>query len=173
MKYKLTEEQKKLVEDNHNLIYSFMNKEHLFIDEYYDICAIGLCKAAYYYNAEFSNFSTFAYKVMNNEVKQHFRKMFKEAAIPEDKIMYYNSLIDDSEKYSFLYFIPDKSASTEAECLSKIYLDEYIKKIPERDRKILLLCYLGYTQMEVSKIIGISQSQVSRIQKAFKTWLKK
>ena len=48
----MTEEQRKLVEDNHNLIYSFLQKYHLTIDEYYGLAAIGLCKAGKTYNGQ-------------------------------------------------------------------------------------------------------------------------
>ena len=42
----LTPEQQKLVTDNHNLIYSLANAKNIDLDEYYDVLAIGLCKAA-------------------------------------------------------------------------------------------------------------------------------
>ena len=42
---KLTNDQRKLVEQNHNLIYAFLHTKNLNIEEWYDICAISLCKA--------------------------------------------------------------------------------------------------------------------------------
>lgn len=42
----ITEAEKKLVEQNHNLIYAFLQKYHLTIEDYYGLAAIGLCKAA-------------------------------------------------------------------------------------------------------------------------------
>mgnify|MGYP001317500519 CR=1 FL=1 len=44
----ITDEASELVEENHNLIYSLLHKCHLNIEEWYDIAAIGLCKAANY-----------------------------------------------------------------------------------------------------------------------------
>ena len=50
--------------------------------------------------------------------------------------------------------------------LSKIDVDEAIERLSERERKILMMrFYDGKTQMEVSKEIGISQAQVSRLEK--------
>ena len=41
-----------------------------------------------------------------------------------------------------------------------------MNELPERDKKIIRLRYFnGNTQMQVSKILGISQVQVSRIEK--------
>lgn len=42
----LTPQQQKLVEDNHNLIYSLAYKKNINLDEFYGDLAIGLCKAA-------------------------------------------------------------------------------------------------------------------------------
>ncbi len=51
--------------------------------------------------------------------------------------------------------------------LTKIDVDEAVEKLDERERKILMMrFYEGKTQMEVSKEIGISQAQVSRLEKA-------
>ena len=48
----------------------------------------------------------------------------------------------------------------------KIYLKEAIKKLKEKERKILIDRYLiGKTQVEISDEIGISQAQVSRLEK--------
>ena len=71
---KLTEEQKKLVEDNHNLIYWFARKKHIDIEEYYDILAQGLCIAAHNYNSSKGSFSAYAYLVMNTEMQKEHRK---------------------------------------------------------------------------------------------------
>ncbi len=55
---------------------------------------------------------------------------------------------------------------TDEDWLHEIALKESIKKLSERERKILSLRFFqGKTQMEVSEEIGISQAQVSRIEK--------
>ena len=69
----LDEQQKKLVEENHNLIYYALGKYRLNQEEYYDILAIGLCKAAIAFDSERSKFSTFAMNIMYNEFLQHDR----------------------------------------------------------------------------------------------------
>lgn len=49
---------------------------------------------------------------------------------------------------------------------NKIVLNDMIKKLGDRDKKIILLrFYKDKTQSEVAKILGISQVQVSRIEK--------
>ena len=70
----MTEEQKKLVEDNHNLIYFVLHKHNLPIDEYYDILAISLCKSGIHYDENKSKFSTFAVYNMEQDLKMEFRR---------------------------------------------------------------------------------------------------
>lgn len=69
----LTLDQQRIVSENHNLIYSLANKKSINLDEYYDVLAIGLCKAAIAFDNTKGKFSTLAYTVMLNEYKQELR----------------------------------------------------------------------------------------------------
>ncbi len=62
-------------------------------------------------------------------------------------------------------------SGTDENALSRIDIDDAVADLSERERKILMMrFYEGKTQMEVSKEIGISQAQVSRLEKtAIKT----
>lgn len=54
----------------------------------------------------------------------------------------------------------------EKNIIDKIVLKDAINRLDERDRKIILLRYFrGSTQSQVAKVLGISQVQVSRIEK--------
>ena len=65
---KLTDDQRKLVEKNHNLIYTFARKYKINLDEYYGLLAIGLCIAARIYDPNKGlAFSTLAYQCMRNQ----------------------------------------------------------------------------------------------------------
>ena len=55
---------------------------------------------------------------------------------------------------------------TDESWLDEIQLKQAITELPEREKRILYLRFLmGKTQMEVAKEIGISQAQVSRLEK--------
>lgn len=63
----LTEEQRKLVEDNHDLIYEYAHENNISIDEYYDVLAIALCDAAidiYKEKTNYKNFKDLAHDYM-------------------------------------------------------------------------------------------------------------
>ena len=56
----------------------------------------------------------------------------------------------------------------------EISLRQALKRIPERERNIVnLRFFLGRTQMEIAEEIGISQAQVSRLEKNALTHLRK
>ena len=58
------------------------------------------------------------------------------------------------------------SYDTDSDWLDEIVIKETIKDLSEREKRILSLMFMqGKTQMEVSKEIGISQAQVSRLEK--------
>lgn len=56
--------------------------------------------------------------------------------------------------------------------MNEMALKDAIKRLPDREKEIIKLRYFdGKTQMEVSKMVRISQAQVSRLEKsAIKIW---
>jgi len=83
-----------------------------------------------------------------------------------DPISLYDPVYSDSgDSIYVLDQIKDTSCNDET-WINNIAISEAIKKLGERERKILLLrFYNGKTQTEVSDEIGISQAQVSRLEK--------
>lgn len=162
----ITDEARKLVEENHSLIYSFLYKYHLNVEEWYDLAAIGLCKAANTYNNDKSGFSTYAYKCMYTTVMCEKRKEKTMRRIPQDKIVYYENHINeeskDNDTSTFLNYIPSKQ-DVENETISTLSLENIEKELIGNKRKIFLLLREGYTQCEISKIIGISKQRISKI----------
>ena len=54
----------------------------------------------------------------------------------------------------------------QSKIVDKITIEELVENLNMRDRKIIKLRFYGEkTQMQVAKILGISQVQVSRIEK--------
>ena len=50
--------------------------------------------------------------------------------------------------------------------INKVMIDDILSRLTEREKEIILLRYFrGKTQSEIAKIIGVSQVQISRIEK--------
>ena len=94
----------------------------------------------------------------------------------EDVVMALDAIVDPVSLFEPVYSdggdtvcvmdqVKDKKNTDEA-WLEHIALEDAISKLDERERRILALRFFqGKTQMEVSAEVGISQAQVSRLEK--------
>ncbi len=92
-----------------------------------------------------------------------------------DPVSLYDPVYSDGSSDSIYVMdqIKDES-STEDSRVEELALEESMKKLSERERNILLLrFYKGKTQMEIADEIGISQAQVSRLEKGALDRIKK
>ncbi len=86
----------------------------------------------------------------------------------------YKSVNGDSDAPILLVDKLCPEENGEEKILSNVTLHEEIKKLPPRERQILLLrFYKEKTQSEVARIMGLSQVQISRIEKKTLTGLRK
>ena len=86
-------------------------------------------------------------------------------AIVEPVSLYETVYNDGGDSIYVMDQISDDSISDEM-WLEDIALKEAIKKLGEREKKIInMRFYKGKTQMEIAEEIGISQAQVSRLEK--------
>lgn len=156
--------QTKLVEDNHNMIYSFMRKYKLSEEEWYDVVAIGLVKAAISYIPNEFKFSTYAYKCMYNEMCQeliyqgrHWKDMLsidfeygkhkddqytiKDTFAVENEFEF--DVINKTDELELIRFF-DKSLSTDEE------------------KNVFKLIIAGNNIYQISKELGISRWYVEK-----------
>lgn len=93
-----------------------------------------------------------------------------------DIVMAFESVVDPVSLYEPVYsdngdtiFVLDQvgDKNDDANWLDEITFRDALKSLDEREKRILRMrFFLGKTQMEVSKEIGISQAQVSRLEKS-------
>lgn len=159
----LTEEQKKLVTDNHNLIYYCVPSYDR--DELYDVAAIALCKAAATYNKDASKFTTYAIKCITNELRLYHRKIAASKRIPVDLVCSYD--ITTEEGLTLINLLSD-SVNVEEEVITKTFLKSTIESFDSMRKDIVHYLMLGYKQQEIADATGYSQGQVSRIIKEIK-----
>lgn len=138
---KLTEEQKKIVEDNHNLVYWYANMKSLDIEEWYDLLSIELCISASKYDSERGSFANYFKLRADGLVYKEIQKKIKAGS-------------------SVTYI--DAVASNDIDLLEdELSVSEWLDKHEFSD--ILKLKLQGYTQKEIADIIGLSQSYVSQV----------
>ena len=167
---KLTEEQKKLVEENHSLIYWFAKKYHVPIEEYYDVLAQGLCMAAYHYDPSKCSFSTYAYLCMNTEMHVEYRKTLRKSEIPQGNIFHYENAWQLSD------LIPTNE-KTENKVIDRISYENLISLLNDilndKDKEVLNYILNGLTMREIAKIEGTSHQAIHNRMKKIREKVKK
>ena len=112
------------------------------------------------------------------EIAEKLDVELKDVAVALDAISAPLSLGDpvynDGDDTIFLMDQVSDSKNNEENWLENINLKEALKKLNPREKEIVLLrYYIGKTQMEVSEQVGISQAQVSRLEKTAIEQIKK
>lgn len=164
-KKQLTAAQQDLVTKNHNLIYSFAKSRNLNFDEYYDILAIGLCKAGLLFDpSRGCAFSTLAYKLMQNECFTYWRNTYVGLKkIPQNLIISYESpVFEEKDDRKQIDLINDLFGTYQIDTTTA-ELKEFIKSLSKQERLVLHYSIYGYTQLEITRRVGLSQSYISRI----------
>jgi len=110
-------------------------------------------------------------------------ELAKEIGLPrEEVVMALEAITEPVSLYEPLYadsgdavYVLDQIGGNEndRDWLEELALKDAIRALPEREKTILhLRFFVGLTQMEVSRAIGISQAQVSRLEKGALTKIK-
>ena len=157
----LNDEQRKMVVDNEKLIWCTMKRFGVSeIDDIYSILALGLCKASCTYKKEKGEFSTWAIKIMEMEIKIEFRRRNTNIRRLNYETFSYNSIIPNGKRkqdIEFLETIQGKSDVWE----DLVNID--FSCLTDTEKQIVKLICEGYNQMEMKEIMGLSQSYISRI----------
>lgn len=173
-------QQQNMVQENHQLIYHALHKTTFRSsewDDYYGDAAIGLCKAAESYDSGKGAFSTYAFHIMQNEIRMEARRDKRrtndnnlwslEQMDCEDPIDDHDYLSEIEEVCDFGWLFENDEKKRKkmifAYIIGKI---EHI--VSQREREMLRMLIDGKTQTEIGQALQITQSQVSRNVKKLK-----
>ena len=91
-----------------------------------------------------------------------------------DPVSLYEPIFNDGGESSCVMDQIGDTRNTDEQWLEQIALEEAMRRLSPREKRILALrFYDGRTQMEVAKEVGISQAQVSRLEKNAISQIKK
>ncbi|MCC0697427.1 sigma-70 family RNA polymerase sigma factor [Clostridioides sp. ES-S-0048-02] len=163
------EERNKLVEDNIDLVHFIINKYFKYFlgrypylqEDLFQEGSIGLYKATFCFDESKGKFSTIAFQYIlgylmtftTRYVKKHYRSDIDSF----EKCVYEN---DSGEGIR----IEDRLASNENIDIESVHvIRSCIKRSEIKDiQKIVYLREKGYTQKEISKVLGTNQTAISR-----------
>ena len=133
---KLTEEQKKMVIDNINLVYFVINNNKFKIvnKDCISVGYLNLCKAVLNYNSDKGEFSTFAFSYIKNGIKTYIRSF-------ELKIKIYGKLYFKCDTESLDYGLLDFIDNNEKNKLPSNTIENLSKIIPKKYHDLLFGIY--------------------------------
>lgn len=162
----LTEEQKKMVEDNHSLILAYLNnKKNLSFEDYYDVLAIRLCYAAKNYrpNPE-CTFATYVFKAFDNAVRNEHRIVScLKRQVDSNRLSLDQNISSHKGEISevtLLDCIPDSYNEVEDVCL-KISVEQFLETLKPSYRHLLELRLEGWTYRQIADKLGCAYQNVS------------
>ena len=153
----LTEEQKEFVAKNHDLIYAYAYKKNISIDEYYDVLAIGLCKAAMTFDKNKGEFSTLAYRCMENEFFMYLNETKKLSAIPHDSMLSYEAL-NCTENIDNQNGIIDYGSYEDVTYSAMFF--ELVNELTNKEKVIFKHLINGLTHYEIAEKLNCSRQNV-------------
>lgn len=164
---KLNEEQRKMVEDNHNLIYQYLIDKHLPQDEYYDVAAIGLCRAALCYDkTKGINFSTYVYQSISNNIKHYhlYDKRHNVEAMSYNNTSTVHGKETEVEHLETFYSNDD----TEEENVVRAHFRWFIEDMSIRELQIMYCKTKKMQNKDIGKLFGITHEAIGRVWRRIK-----
>ena len=152
---KLTSEQSRKVEENMALIHWYINLKGLDTEEWWDLLAIELCKTVAKYDSKKGSLANYFKFRCDFVIAKEYQKSKAQKRTN-------NGVYDIEENFASDAELVKLSYDYNEDILESIILQELIEG---EHGDIVRLKYAGYTQAEISDILGISQSQVSKILK--------
>lgn len=161
---KLTDAERRLIEENHKLIYDFAIRNRISIAEDYDILALGLINAAMCYNESLGyTFSTFAYACMDTAYKQHLRKGKCLKRIPYEKTISYDATIKGAEGEATYADFVSKNAYWSSFDDGAAEVEDFKERLPATYKDIFTRFMNGESAVEIAQHTGYSRQNVYRI----------
>lgn len=156
---RLTEQEKKFAEENHNFVYGFLHRYKYSIAEYYNVVIFGYLKAVQIYSRQKDlqskyDFPFIAWQYMRSEIGNYFQKQNCQKRKPLQPII---SLDDEHEKTENLYNVVG-GKSAEADVMEKMLIADILENLSEAQRKIAGLKIEGYSNKEVCLLLEIPSS---------------
>lgn len=173
---KLTAEQQKLVEDNHNLIYLMIHKTNLDLNDHtdwYGICALALCKAATQYNEiKGCKFSTFACICIKNEILMEMRH--QKRYFPSNIISLNTPIFNDDSEELINQIVDNQSDKYVNNVEFMELFNKALNKMSENHKAIIVeLIETPLSRQEIADLHNTSKQNISVICHKFKKLLYK
>ena len=158
-----TKEEQQFAEDNHDLVYAFLNEKKLSEDEYYDVVVFGYLRAVQEYcknPVKYRNiFSTFAWKCMHNTLADHYKYISspKRCAM----VISLDEPLDSEDGLCIADTISYDDIISELR--EDLLMHELAKRLPAREMRIVKMKVRGDKMHEIAKAEKLTFQEINRL----------
>ena len=140
-------------------------------DEYYDIAAIGLCKAALKYDTSKGAFSTYVYRAIGNNIS---RERVNEKRHTVSALSYNVTASVHGEETDVEHIETFScNADVENENVTKTFFKWFIEYMSLRELQIMYCKSRNMTDREIGKMYNVTHAAISRVWRRIKNAYKK
>lgn len=158
-----TKEEQQFAEENHDLVYAFLNEKKLSADEYYDVIVFGYLRAVQLYEPNSKGgkykFSTFAWKQMQGELANYHKYVSRQkrnsTLISLDKSIYRGEILRMEDAIPNCDFL--------SELMENLLIDELARQLPAREMRIVRMKLLGCKMHEIAKAERLTFQEINRL----------
>lgn len=163
---RLNEEQRKMVQDNHGLIYYVAGQLGVDVDEWYDTFAYGMCKAAYSFKEDRnSKFSTYAVFIMKRQFYIEKAYSTRKKRFPEHCPLSLEMPINSYPEKEITLGETIESGFNVAETVEDLLIAEsvesFLHALSERDKRWVNMRLEGMSLRKMAAIEGVSYQRIS------------
>lgn len=156
-----TKEEQQFAEENHDLVYAFLNEKKLSEDEYYDVVVFGYLRAVQEYcetaNLNKYKFSTLAWKRMQHTLIDHYKYL----APRNSMIVSIDEPIAETRGLCFEDVITHDDCMEELR--AELLMHELAVHLPEREMRIINMKIRGAKLQEIAKAEKLNFKQIGKI----------
>lgn len=149
-KDRLTAHEREFAEQNHNVIYDYLHKRGLSLEEYYDIAALGYLKAVMSYNRRRTlrryAFTTIAWRKISSEIHGEWKKHERRKEVLD--IVSIDAKMQGSESDLLRMLGADDD---------RLSIVELKNSLPSEMQMYIWYLLMGYEREQICLILGISE----------------
>ncbi len=158
-----TKEEQQFAEENHDLVYAFLNEKKLSEDEYYDVVVFGYLRAVQEYcpkPSKYRNvFSTLAWKCMKNSLLDYYK--YLASPVRNGTVISFALPFDESEGLRLEDVISYDDCLEELK--TELLMHELAVHLPEREMRIINMKIRGAKLQEIAKTEKLNFKQIGKI----------
>jgi len=156
----MTKEREELILNNYDLVFKALDRYDLDKEEYEDLAAIGLCRAAILYKPRCGRFETFALKTICNELLKGAKELMATEDCEPEMISLNEPMLDYECELGDC--VPG-GTNIEKFILQSEDYEEFKSRLTTRSLRVLNYLQQGYSQSEIARMENISRMRVMQI----------